>query len=78
MFWFATGAIAAPYVASVLMGRFGPPALFAMIAVGHAILVVFGLIRMRARKTNRKTSYVYAPRTSFLIGRLLRSSREKD
>ena len=78
MFWFACGAIAAPYLASVLMGLFGPPALFAMIAVGHAVLVVFGLIRMRARPSQAKTPYVYAPRTSFLIGRLLRSSRDKD
>lgn len=78
MFWYATGAIAAPFLASVLMGRFGPPALFAMIAVGHAGLVIFGLIRMRARPSQPKTPYVYAPRTSFLIGRLMRSSREKD
>jgi MFS family permease len=78
MFWYATGAIAAPYLASVMMGLYGPPALFAMIAVGHAVLVVFGLIRMRARPSQHKTPYVYAPRTSFLIGRLLRSSREKD
>ena len=78
MFWFACGAIAAPYLASVLMGLFGPPALFAMIAVGHAVLVVFGLIRMRARPSQAKTPYVYAPRTSFLIGRLMRPSRDKD
>ncbi len=78
MFWYATGAIAAPYLASVLMGMFGPPALFAMIAVGHAGLVIFGIIRMRVRPTQSKTPYVYAPRTSFLIGRLMRSSREKD
>jgi len=78
MFWYACGAIAAPYLASVLMGLYGPPALFAMIAVGHAVLVVFGLIRMRARPSRPKTRYVYAPRTSFLIGRLLRGSREKD
>lgn len=78
MFWYAVGAIAAPYAASVLMGLFGPPALFAMIAVGHAGLVVFGLIRMRARPSRAKTPYVYAPRTSFLIGRLTRGSREKE
>ena len=56
----------------------GLATLFAMIAVGHAVLVVFGLIRMRARPSHPKTPYVYAPRTSFMIGRLLRSSREKD
>ena len=78
MFWYATGAIAAPYLASVLMDLYGPPALFAMIAVGHAVLVVFGVLRMRARPTQANTAYIYSPRTSFLIGRLTRGSREKD
>ena len=78
MFWYACGAIAAPYVASVLMERFGPPALFAMIAVGHVLLIVFGTIRMWARPTKARTNYVYTPRTTFMLGRLLRSSREKD
>lgn len=78
MFWFATGAIAAPYLASLLIDAFGPAALFAMIAIGHALLVVFGLTRMRTRATpTDRTPYVYAPRTSFTIGRLLGRSREK-
>ena len=78
MFWYACGAIAAPYLASVLMEIYGPPALFAMIAVGHAGLVVFGIMRMRSRPSEPRTNFVYAPRTSFLIGRLMRGSREKD
>ncbi|KPP86243.1 MAG: Cyanate permease [Rhodobacteraceae bacterium HLUCCO07] len=78
MFWFAVGAIAAPYSASYLMEWFGPPALFAMIAAGHVVLVIFGLTRMRARATPKeRTAYVWAPRTSFLIGRLLGKSRER-
>ncbi len=78
MFWFAVGAIAAPYLASYLMEWFGPPALFAMIAVGHVVLVIFGLTRMRARATPKeRTAYVWSPRTSFLIGRLLGKSRER-
>ncbi len=77
MFHFALGAIAAPLVASWLIEAFGPPAMFAMIAVGHAVLVVFGLVRMRARPgAARRTRYVYAPRTSFLIGRL--TGRDRD
>ncbi len=77
MFWFATGAIFAPYVASVLIENYGPAALFAMVSVGHAGLVVFGLARMRARPTQAtRTPYVYAPRTSFTIGRLLRKDRD--
>lgn len=78
MFFYALGAIAAPLVASVLMNHYGPLALFWMIAAGHALLVVFGLLRMRARPVpESRTTYVYAPRTTFLIGRLLGSSRDK-
>ena len=54
---------------------FGPPALFTMIGLGHLALVIFGLIRRRARPATRRTAYVYAPRTSFLIGRLLSRQR---
>ena len=79
MFWFAVGAIFAPCMASVLIESYGPTALFIMIAVGHAGLVVFGLTRMRVRPTRaQRTRYIYAPRTSFLVGRLLGREREKD
>jgi len=78
MFWFASGAIFAPFLASALIEGFGPAALFAMISVGHAVLVVFGLVRMRARPAQQsRTPYIYAPRTSFTIGRLLRKDRDK-
>ncbi|MFD1509941.1 MFS transporter [Lacimonas salitolerans] len=78
MFHFALGAIAAPLLASWLIAWFGPPAMFVMIAVGHAVLVVFGLFRMRARPgAVTRTRYVYAPRTSFLIGRLTGRDRDK-
>jgi MFS family permease len=77
MFFFATGAIAAPYLASELIEFFGPAALFVMIALGHAVLVIFGVWRMRARPTvEDKTPYVYSPRTSFTIGRLLSRNRK--
>ncbi|MDG1472901.1 MAG: MFS transporter [Ascidiaceihabitans sp.] len=79
MFYFALGAIAAPYGASILIDAFGPRALFIMIASGHVLLIIFGLTRMRARPTREdKTRYVYAPRTSFLIGRLTGKSRKRD
>ena len=78
MFWYAVGAIAAPWLASVLIDAYGPPALFLMIAVGHAALVVFGVIRMRARPALRRTAYVWTPRTSFLIGRLLGRQRDPN
>lgn len=71
MFYFALGAIAAPYIASLLIEVYGPRALFLLIAAGHLILVIFGITRMRARPVPQdRTRYTYAPRTSFLIGRL--------
>lgn len=77
MFWYALGAIASPYVTSTLIQKFGPGALFAFVAVGHVFLIGFGLARMRSRPTpDERTNYVYAPRTSFTIGRLLKRSRE--
>jgi MFS family permease len=77
MFWFAAGAIFAPYLASVLIDLYGPAALFVMVSAGHAVLIVFGLTRMRARPTEaRRTPYVYAPRTSFIIGRLFGKDRD--
>lgn len=79
MFFFAVGAIAAPFTASALIDTFGPPAMFAMISIGHGMLIVFGLLRMRSRATpTHRTRYIYAPRTSFLIGRLTGRSRERD
>lgn len=77
MFFYAVGAIAAPYVVSTLIDRFGPSAMFAFVSLAHVILIVFSLYRMGVRSAEAKTSYVYAPRTSFLIGRLLGKSREK-
>lgn len=77
MFFYATGAIAAPWLTSRLIDAFGPEALFLFISAGHVALVIFGLSRMRVRETrDDKTAYVYAPRTSFTIGRLL--GRERD
>lgn len=77
MFFFALGAIAAPVLASKLMETFGPASMFVMIAAGHALLVAFGLARMRVRPTvEEKTPYVYAPRTSFTIGRLMKRIRD--
>lgn len=78
MFWFATGAIAAPLVASSLIANFGPEALFWLLSLAHVGLVVYGLARMRVRATpSTRTRYIYAPRTSFLIGRLLGRSRDR-
>ena len=79
MFFYAVGAIAAPYTTSTLIATYGPGALFTFISVGHIALVVFGLSRMRIRSApQERTRYIYAPRTSFMIGRLLGKSREKS
>ncbi len=79
MFWFAMGAIAAPYGASILIEVYGPEAMFIMLALGHAALIVFGVIRMRAGRTaTTRTAYVNVPRTTFLVGRLFRRDREKN
>ncbi len=78
MFFYAVGAIAAPWLTSRLIDGFGPSALFYFISAGHVLLVVFGLSRMRVRETREdKTAYIYAPRTSFTIGRLLGRERDK-
>jgi len=78
MFLFAVGAIASPLIASALISAFGPGAMFGFIALAHLCLIIFGLIRIRARPApDDRTRYVYAPRTSFIIGRLMRHGRER-
>ena len=73
LFYYAIGAIFAPYVAAWLVTALGPPAIFGMVAAGHIFLLAFSVGRMRVgRKPRERTAYVYAPRTSFVIGRLLR------
>ena len=76
LFWFAVGAIASPLAASALIDAYGPSALFALIGAVHLVLIAFGLLRMGARPARTRTRYVTAPRTSFLIGRLLGARRE--
>jgi MFS family permease len=77
MFFYAIGAIASPVIASLLIAVYGPPGMFAFIAAAHVVLVIFGLIRMRARPApTERTAYTYVPRTSFWIGKLLRRGKE--
>ncbi|MCP3687399.1 MAG: MFS transporter [Gammaproteobacteria bacterium] len=78
MFFYAAGAIASPYASSALITMFGPKALFAFIAISHIMLVIFSLQRMSKRATvTERTPYVYVPRSSFTIGRLLSKLRER-
>ncbi len=79
MFFYALGAIAAPLIASGLIEAFGPSAMFVMIAAGHVMLVLFGIVRMRMRPgAAPRTRYVWSPRTSFIIGRLTKGSRDPE
>ncbi|MCY4305608.1 MAG: MFS transporter [Aestuariivita sp.] len=79
IFWFATGAIASPLLASILIGLFSPSALFLFISVGHLALIIFGSIRMLTRpSSHKKTGFVYAPRTSFIIGHILKRRKLED
>ncbi|WP_102110489.1 MFS transporter [Oceaniglobus roseus] len=77
MFLYAVGAIASPFVVSELIARFGPPAMFLFVSAAHAVLIVFGLQRMMRRPAKTRTPYVYSPRTTFVIGRLLGRSRDR-
>jgi len=77
MFLFAFGAIASPVLTSTLIAAYGPPAMFAFIALAHVALSVFGVVRMQARPTaDARTRYIWTPRTSFTVGRLLRRRGE--
>ncbi|MEM9438794.1 MAG: MFS transporter [Pseudomonadota bacterium] len=76
IFYFAVGAIVSPVVVSRLIDAFGPSSFFVFIAAGHLALIAYALFRRLVRPTEKRTAYVYAPRTSFLIGRLTGRERE--
>lgn len=79
LFFYAIGAIASPLIASTLIAAHGPKALFVFVSLAHGLLIVFGLVRMMARPSRtRRTRFVIAPRTSFLIGRLTRRTRDRN
>ena len=75
MFLYALGAIASPYVVSGLIEAYGPSAMFYFVSVFHILLIAAGIWRMRVRRAKTQTRYTYAPRTSFLIGRLTKQDR---
>lgn len=79
MFLYGMGAIASPLLGSVLIDLSGPAALFWMISGAHIFLILFGFWRMRVRApAGRRTSYAYIPRTSFIIGRLMRRRNGRE
>jgi len=73
LFIYALGATASPLIISSLIASLGPASMFGLIAGVHIALIGFGAWRMRVRPSRQpQTGYIYVPRTSFLIGRLLR------
>ena len=73
LFNYALGAIASPLIASIVISLYGPSSMFVLIAAAHAVLLVFSTVRMAVGPASeRKTSLVYMPRTSFLFARLLK------
>ncbi len=79
LFLYGVGAIASPLLSSYLMQTGGPAMLFVMIACAHAALVVFGFYRMSAGpQSETRRPYRYLPRTSFILGRLLRRGQKED
>ena len=72
MLFYALSAIVSPYLTSVFIEHFGPASIFVMIAWAYILLIVFGILRLRKRKTPEvKTSYRYLPRTTFTFARIL-------
>ena len=79
MFLYGVGAIASPLFSSYLMQTGGPAMLFVMIACAHLSLAAFGFYRMLAGpQTATRRPYRYLPRTSFILGRLLRRGQRAD
>lgn len=77
MFFFALGAIASPLIASAMVSRFGPGGMFAYVGAAHLVLVIFSILRMASRPTEGlRVPYVYVPRTSFILGTLIRRRKE--
>ncbi|TVQ58483.1 MAG: MFS transporter [Rhodobacteraceae bacterium] len=76
MFLFGVGAIVSPVLAAGIIAAFGPGALFVYVAIAHVALLAFGLWRMTRRPAAPRTPYVYLPRTSFTLARLMRRAPE--
>ena len=73
LFNYALGAIASPLIASFVISLYGPSSMFVLIAAAHVVLLAFSTVRMAVGPASeRKTSLVYMPRTSFLFARLLK------
>ncbi len=78
---YGIGAMAGPFLASLLMEVFGPVAFFIYTATLHLSLVVFIAVRMLSRKAvpaSRRHRFVWLLRTSPMIFRLAGSEKADD
>lgn len=78
LFFYSVGAMAGPLLASLLMQRFGPHALFAYTALIYAVLIAVTLYRMRARPAvprAHRPRFAALLRTSPVFMRMARRSR---
>ncbi|WP_298819961.1 MFS transporter [uncultured Roseibium sp.] len=77
---FGCGAVLGPFIASLLMGMFGPAAFFVYTATLHLALVLFVIFRMFSRQAipaNERERFVWLLRTSPMIYRLAGGDREE-
>lgn len=80
LFFYSIGAMAGPLLASAMMQKFGPSALFGTSAVIYFVLISVILLRMRARKpvpSAMRTRFIPLLRTSPLFIRLARMAQSK-
>ena len=78
MFFWSTGAITGPLVASLLMQAFGPNVLFVFTSIVHMALVVMTLWRMTVRATvprDRRSRFIGLLRTSPMM---MKIAKRKD
>ncbi len=78
---FGTGAMIGPFMASLLMGAFGPAAFFVYTASLHLALVVFILVRISRRApvpASQRRRFVWLLRTSPMIFRLARGEKNDE
>ncbi|WP_113156252.1 MFS transporter [Nitratireductor sp. OM-1] len=78
LFFYSVGAMAGPLLASLLMQRFGPHALFAYTALIYAVLIAVTIYRMRARPAvprAHRPRFAALLRTSPVFMRMARRSR---
>ncbi|NVK31413.1 MAG: MFS transporter [Gammaproteobacteria bacterium] len=70
---YTLGAIVSPLTAGQVMQVLGTGALFGYIACAHVLLVLIGLLRMRARPSaERKMPFEPLPKTSWFVSKFMR------